>query len=200
MLDEGQDVFDSHERAGKAARQSITRTRHMHKTLIIISQRAQAVDVNARANVTWFYLCVKKQFLFWTRFKVYKTDDIDQSNNYPIWVRHDSTGREVWHAPLFHSGAPKKRIYDAYDSWYMRQEMIKSQDLKIEAYTLSFGDRWKVLYNAIFRKTGQAPKDVIKSTDGTRPKHNGDEKKQVVIPRTQGTAQVGTEVILRKEA
>lgn len=161
FLDEGQDTFDSHDRTTKAARQSITRTRHMHKTLIIISQRAQAVDVNARANVTYFYKCEKSKFLFWTKFKVYRTDEIDEGNNYPIWVRHDSTGRVTWKAHLWHSGSPKKWVYDMYDSWYLRQQMVKSQTLELEAYKLRPGERFRALYNVIFRRRGQVAKDTV---------------------------------------
>src|SRR3989304_3467469 len=150
MLDEGQDVFDSHHRAGKIARQTITRTRHMHKTLIVISQRAQAVDVTARGNVTHFYKCEKRNFPFLPAyFKVFRTDEIDENSNYPIWVRHDSTGREVWKADVFHSGFAKQWIYDMYDSWYMRQSAIRSQDMKVDAYALTFSERLKALTRAI---------------------------------------------------
>jgi hypothetical protein len=147
MLDEGQDVFDSHKKSGAIARQSITRTRHMHKTLIIISQRAQAVDVTARGNVTWFYKCEKIQFPFCPAFfRVRCTDEIDENSNYPLWVRHDSQGDITWRAPVWHSGFAKKEIYNAYDSWYMRQNMIRSQDLDIEAFTLSLKDKFKALF------------------------------------------------------
>lgn len=153
MLDEGQDVFDSGKKSGQIARQSITRTRHMHKTLILISQRAQAVDVNVRANCTFFYLCVKRDSLFFpTRFRVYRTDDVDESNNYPIWVRHNSQGEITWQAPVWHSAWAKKYIYDAYDSWYMRQSMIRSQDLKIEAYELTGSEKMVALADLIIGK------------------------------------------------
>jgi len=146
MLDEGQDVFDSHQRSGKIARQTITRTRHMHKTLIVISQRAQAVDVTARGNVTFFYKCEKVSWPFFpTRFRVYRTDEIDESNNYPIWVRHNSTGEKVWEADIWHSGFAKKRIYDAYDSWYMRKQQVRSQNISLEAYDLSFKEKLMAL-------------------------------------------------------
>lgn len=153
MLDEGQDVFDSHKRAGQITRQTITRTRHMHKTLIIISQRAHAVDVTARGNVTYFYKCEKRYFPFLgSHFRVYRTDEIDEANHHPIWARHDSTGRVVWKADVWHRGFAKKWIYDAYDSWYMRQEMVRSQDIKLEAYTLTFSDRLHALLRSFGRK------------------------------------------------
>lgn len=152
MLDEGQDVFDSHKRAGQIARQSITRTRHMHKTLIIISQRAQAVDVTARGNVTFFYKCVKRSWWFLgDYFKVYITDEIDETNNQPLWVRHDSQGRETWKAPIYFSGWGKKRVYDAYDSWYMRKNMVRSQQIHLDAYELGMIDKIRMLFRIIFR-------------------------------------------------
>jgi ABC-type histidine transport system ATPase subunit len=153
MLDEGQDVFDSNRKSGQIARQSITRTRHMHKTLILISQRAQAVDVNVRANCTYFYLCEKRtSVIFPTRFRVYRTDDVDESSNYPIWVRHNSQGEVTWKAPIWYSAWAKQYIYDAYDSWYMRQSMIRSQDLKIDAYELNFGEKMLALGDAVLGK------------------------------------------------
>ncbi len=153
MLDEGQDVFDSHQRAGKIARQSITRTRHMHKKLIIISQRAQAVDVNARGNVTWFYKCECLAVPFLPKyFKVYETQEIDNANNYPVWVRHNSTGEVVWKADVYHSGFARKSVYDAYDSWYMRKNMEKSQNVHVSAYELDFKARMKVLFRFFLPK------------------------------------------------
>lgn len=153
MLDEGQDVFDSHKKAGQIARQTITRTRHMHKTLIIISQRAQAVDVTARGNVTYFYKCEKRWLPFFGHFfTVYRTDEIDEGSNYPIWVRHDSTGRETWKAEKWHTGRAKKWIYDMYDSWYMRQQQIRSQDMKIDGFELNGRERLSLLWRKIWPK------------------------------------------------
>ena len=153
MLDEGQDTFDSHKRAGQIARQSITRTRHMHKTLIIISQRAQAVDVNARGNVTFFFKCECIKIPFLPKyFKVYITEDIDETNNHPIWVRHNSQGEVTWKAPVYYSAFGKKRVYDAYDSWYMRKQMIKSQEIHLEAYETNIFQKVQLLGKIIFKK------------------------------------------------
>ena len=157
MLDEGQDVFDSARRSGQIARQSITRTRHMHKTLIVISQRAHAVDVNARANVTYFYKCEKVKWPFFPfRFRVYRTDEIDEANNYPLWARHNSNGEVTWKAPLWHSAFAKKYIYDAYDSWYMRQQMIRSQDISVDAFQLTFRQKFGLLFGRKKRKKALA--------------------------------------------
>jgi hypothetical protein len=146
MLDEGQDVFDSHHRAGQIARQTITRTRHMHKTLIVISQRASAVDVTARNNVVAFYKCECISYPFLPKFfRVYITEDIDESNSNPLWIRHNSVGEVIWKAPIYYSGFARKHIYDLYDSWYMRKNMERSQATHLELYELNFMERLKLL-------------------------------------------------------
>lgn len=146
MLDEGQDIFDARERTQKTGRKTITRTRHMHKTLIIISQRAQAVDVTARANVTYFYKCVKTLAWFWpfkTYFKVYRTEEMD-NNNYPIWEEHLSG----WKAELWHSGFATNEVFDAYNSWYLRAGIPRSQTIDLEAYELN----WMQRFTSLFQK------------------------------------------------
>lgn len=164
MLDEGQDTFDSHQRAGKIARQSITRTRHMHKKLIIISQRAQAVEITARGNVTWFYKCEAKNFPFLPKFfKVYMTDEIDEANNYPIWIRHNSIGDVIWRADVYHSGFARKEVYDAYDSWYMRKNMVKSQDLHLQGYALTFREKVGIFWQLI--RYGKPPIELSTHTE-----------------------------------
>lgn len=123
----------------------------MHKKLIIISQRAQAVDVTARGNVRMFYKCEASHFPFLpTFFRVYCTEDVDNAQSYPVWVRHDSTGEEVWHAPVYHSGFARKEVYDAYDSWYMRKQMKKSQDVHLSGYELTQKEKLFLLFRLIF--------------------------------------------------
>lgn len=144
FLDEGQDIFDSRERIDKASRKILTRTRHMHKTLIIISQRAQAVDVTARANVTYYYKCVKTRAWFWpfkTYFKVYRTEEMDQQN-FPIW----EDPMTEWEAPLWQSHFASKEVYNAYNSWYLRSGIPNSQQLYFEAYELSLWDKIKAIF------------------------------------------------------
>lgn len=141
MMDEGQDIFDARERADKTTRKSLTRTRHLRKTLYIISQRAQAVDVTARANVTYFYKCVKTWRIYWpfkNFFKVYRTEEMD-NQNYPIWedVQND------WKAEVFYKGFAKNSIYNLYNSWYLRAGIPKSQEVKFNAYDLSWIERLK---------------------------------------------------------
>lgn len=135
FLDEGQDIFDSRERIDKASRKVLTRTRHMRKTLVIISQRAQAVDVTARANVQYYYKCVKTFAWFWpfkTYFKVFRTEEMDQGN-FPIW---EDPATE-WEAELWQSHFASDEVYKSYNSWYLRAGIPKSQEVSFEAYDLT---------------------------------------------------------------
>ena len=158
FMDEGQDIFDSRERMDKMSRKSITRTRHMRKTLIIISQRAQAVDVTARANVTFFYKCIKTWAWFWPfaiYFKIYRTEEMD-AQNFPIWEEL-STG---WTAELWKSHFARKEIYNAYNSWYLRAGMEKSQDIYFDAYDLTTLQKIKMLF-------GYKPTEKLLALPGT---------------------------------
>lgn len=153
FLDEGQDIFDSYEGRGmsQTKRKSLTRTRHLRKTLIIISQRAQAVAVTARANVTWFYKCVKTWvwYMPWRNyFKVYMTEEMDEGNN-PIWEKP----MEDWKAGIYHQGFEDKTVYSLYNSWYLREGIVPSQDVRFEAYTLNIIDKIK----AFFTKKQEVP-------------------------------------------
>jgi hypothetical protein len=147
FLDEGQDIFDSYEgRAmSQTKRKSLTRTRHLRKTLIIISQRASAVAVTARANVTWFYKCVKTWvwYMPWRNFfKVYMTEEMDDQSN-PIWEKP----MEQWTASVFHQGFEDKRIYNLYNSWYLREGIVPSQEVNFDAYNLTTMDKIKALFS-----------------------------------------------------
>lgn len=138
--DEGQDIFDSYEgtKMSKAKRKSLTRTRHLNKTLVIISQRPQAIAVTARANVNQFFRTIKKMswpFLF---FQVLSTEDIDASNM-PIWDNARVVDRYFG----------RKKIYNAYNSWYLRKGIPKSQEVYFDAFDLTFKERARLLYKHV---------------------------------------------------
>lgn len=163
FLDEGQDTFDSRGRITKKARQSITRSRHLHKTLIIISQRAQAVDVTARANVQYFYKCVKTLAWFWPfipYFKIYRTEEMD-NQNFPIW-ENLMTG---WKAELWRAHFANKNIYNLYNSWYLRAGIPRSQEFHFDAYSLSFFEKIKAIYSLIFGRKKTEKKNIVKYSE-----------------------------------
>lgn len=159
LLDEGQDIFDSYEGLGmsKKKRKTLTRTRHLHKTLIIISQRAQAVAVTARANVQYFYKCVKTMEWPWVFFKIYRTEEMDNSN-FPVWQILNSQGDPVWKAETWKSHFARRAIYDAYNSWYLRGGIERSQSVYFLAYDLKIWDKIRAFWDII----GPAPGTVIR--------------------------------------
>lgn len=159
FLDEGQDIFDSRERIEKSARKVLTRTRHMRKTLIIISQRAQAVDVTARANVTFYYKCVKTLAWWWPFkpfFKVYRTEEMDQQN-FPIW----EDLMTEWQAELWHSGFADADVYASYNSWYLRAGIPKSQEIYFEAYDLTLWEKIKLFFTKVQKQVVEPDEESL---------------------------------------
>lgn len=179
FMDEGQDVFDARGGMDRPARKTITRTRHMRKTLIIISQRAQAVDVTARANVTYFYKCVKTRAWFWpfkTYFKVYRTEEMDEQN-YPIWEERLPTGK-MWSAPVWQSHFASTEVYDAYNSWYLSEGKEKSQEVHFEAFDLTL---WEKIRGMVTEMTGGNMRD--RHLRDKRYKPPGESKLSTVYPQ-----------------
>jgi len=171
FLDEGQDIFDSYEGRGMSQlkRKSLTRTRHLRKTLIIISQRAQAVAVTARANVTYFYRCVKTRawfFPFVPYFKIYRTEEMDEQN-FPIWEKP----LEGWTAELWHSHFAKKSIYEAYNSWYLRAGIPKSQEVSFEAFDLNFFQKIYAFFKAVYGKKTKKEVDYHRVIETARARY-----------------------------
>jgi len=136
-LDEGQDIFDSYEgtNMSKKKRKTITRTRHLHKTLVVISQRYQAIPPTARANIKTFYKHVKVMAKPWLRFKVYATSEID-NNHMPIFDLEAKSFDAYW---------ASKKILKAYNSYYLSNGIPKSQSVHFEAYDFSFLGKIKLL-------------------------------------------------------
>lgn len=150
--DEGQDIFDSYEgtRMSKEARKSLTRTRHYNRTLVIISQRPQAIAVTARANVSVFHRHVKAFSGFGvTLFKVYSTEDID-GNNMPIFTVADQKGRQKMQARVSDWYFARKRIFAMYNSKYLRSGVKKSQEVQFEAYKIGFFSRIILFFYILF--------------------------------------------------
>jgi len=132
FCDEGQDLFDSYEgtKMSKKKRKSLTRTRHLRKTLVIVSQRAQAIAVTARANVNVFHKTVKKISWPVPFFQILETEEMD-NQNFPIWDN----------AKVIYSGFARKSVFNAYNSWYLSNGIPVSQEVYFEAFDLSFKER-----------------------------------------------------------
>jgi len=111
FIDEGQWIFDSYDRANFALekRKLIQATGHFRRTLNIIAQRTNSVQVTARAQVSRFYKCEKVLNWPWIRFKRTEFQDMageDVDETQPIGEKH------YW---------ASRKVYAAYNSWYLRE-------------------------------------------------------------------------------
>jgi len=142
-FDEGQDMFDSYEgnKFSKAKRRMILHTRHFHRTLNIISQRPTAIQVSARGNVNRFYKCVKIMSWPWVRFARF---EFQQMSGETV----DETVEPVSEKRYWASS----RVFNSYNTDYLAEGIPKSQQVFFEAYDLSFKERLKALYRAVFSR------------------------------------------------
>jgi len=135
FIDEGQWIFDSYEgtKFSKEKRRLILHTRHLNRSLNIISQRPMAIQKTARAQVNRFYKCVKKigfPVLIFARYEYQdlKDDDVDES---------EPLSTKVYFA--------RKRILNAYNSKYLRAGVPSSQEVYFKAFEFDFKARWLLL-------------------------------------------------------
>jgi len=152
FIDEGQWLFDSYDRTdfSKEKRKLLQSTGHYRRSINIIAQRTQSVQVTARAQVNRFYKCEKVfQWGNWVRFlrseyQDFTGEDVDESVK-PISVK------AYW---------GNKRVFGAYNSWYLRGDKpyIYPENDKYEATTL---DKIKILTSSGYREHISASADVI---------------------------------------
>jgi len=134
-LDEGHVAFDSYVMAKMSLRKrkTVLHTRHFDRTIIIISQRPQAIHTTLRGNVNRFYKCEKLLSFPFLLFRRSEIQDVDGMNNLP-----DET--KIVHKKLFIGW---KSLLNMYDSKYMRQGIEPSQYVHFNAYDLSYGLKWQ---------------------------------------------------------
>jgi len=142
FVDEGQWIFDSYEgtKFSKAKRRLILHTRHLNRSLNIISQRTQAIQVSARGQVNRFYRCEK---LFSWPFLIFRRTEFTEMKDNDV----DETAEPASFKTYFAS----KRVMDAYNSKYLRGGIEKSQEVNFEAFDLNFWSRTKLLLSFIPR-------------------------------------------------
>jgi len=139
FIDEGQWIFDSYEGTNfsKSKRKLILHTRHLNRSLNIISQRTQAIQVNARGQVNRFFKCSKKMsspFLIFKReeFQDMAGQDVDETQE-PI------STKKYW---------ARKKIFEAYNSYYYG-DLEPLHKVRFEAYRLNFSDRLLAMKNLL---------------------------------------------------
>lgn len=140
LFDEGHIFFDSYElmRMSMKKRQAILHTRHFRRTMIIVSQRPSAIHATVRGNVSRFHKVEKIALPFITLFKVTTTEELN-SSEMPDFDDYESIKLKI----------ASKRIFQAYDSWYIGKGATPSQELKIDAYELTYLERLQSLFNQI---------------------------------------------------
>jgi len=153
FIDEGQWLLDSYEgnKFSKEKRKLLLHTRHLNRSLNIISQRTQAVQVSARGQVNRFFKCEKKlewPFLIFkrTEYQDMKDNDVDESSD-PISEK---------------SYFASKKVMEAYDTKYLRAGIPKSQEVYFEAFRYSLRGRLKLLFSFLTGTTRRA----VNSTPG----------------------------------
>jgi len=161
FIDEGQWIFDSYQGRNFPVekRRLILHTRHMNRTLNIISQRTQAVAVTARGQVNRFYKCDVKLRIFGrtvfrrTEYQDMSGDDVDETAD-PISVK------VYWSNP---------KVFDAYDTHYLREQMPASQRVKFEAYDIPLAQRIEMfVMHVLLKRPFYAPVQESQKVEDTR--------------------------------
>lgn len=139
MIDEGHVVYDSYKltRMSMEERVMMTSTRHYDRTIYIISQRPSAIHANFRGNVNQFFKCEEMPKSWFSRyFKVTEFQDTDSSDK-PDETREeirDEDGEiEEWSykfAVAEETIKVDKKLYNRYDSKYLRANLPMSQHNK----------------------------------------------------------------------
>jgi len=156
-IDEGQWIFDSYEKTNfsKAKRKLILHTRHLNRRLVIITQRPTAIQVSARGNVNRYFKCEK--FMSWP-FIIFRQwqfqDMIGETVDENTPVRNGSfTKARVFFA--------KKRIFNSYNSKYLRGGIERSQTVQVEAWDLSFNEKLFFFASLFSLKRKREAKSVV---------------------------------------
>lgn len=148
--DEGHWLLNSYEatRIDLGKRRLTTETGHMNRKIVIISQRTQAIHVDARANVNQFFRCSKQTFfIFFMRLQVeefqdMKGNDVDESDESRIATRIYWSNDKYWR--LFNTHA-------------LRQGKPKSQEVYFNAYWVGFFGRIRLVLMNLFGRGKGAP-------------------------------------------
>lgn len=131
-IDEAWRVIDSYMPTrdfGTEVRSLILVTRHKYRTINLIAQRPNSIQVTARANVNRFYKFKKMRFLGWIYFARFEFQDmsgetVDEEKE-PLSVKR-----------YFGS----KRVFDAYNS-YFYGDLNPLHSLKLQAFDLRLHEK-----------------------------------------------------------
>jgi hypothetical protein len=150
FADEGHLIFDSYTatRMSMEKRASILHTRHFNRSIHIISQRPTAVHVAMRANVNVFYRCEK--IFQWGKIVRFKKTEFQDMANENVDENPDlEIGRRYYWG--------KQRIFEAYDTKYLRRGMKSSQKVMFEAYDYGYIARCALFFRQFFPQKIKEP-------------------------------------------
>jgi hypothetical protein len=185
FLDEGHVAFDSYEMARMSLekRKNVLHTRHFNRSIHIISQRPTAVHVAMRANVNCFYKCEQLwRFGNLVRFKRTEYQDMLNEN---VDENDEKIISEKWYWG-------KKRVFDAYNTKYLRGGLAASQKVLFEAYDLPYYITILRFFRKMFR-IKEKPKPIKLKVVCLSPyyhtlksiKINNEKKKRRTIKKTE---------------
>jgi len=140
-LDEGHVPFDSYEMAKMSMnkRIAVLHTRHFDRSINIITQRPTAVHVTVRANVNRFFKCEKMlQFKDFIIFR--KTEYQDMTG--------ETVNEEEAISTELYIG--RNKIFNLYNSKYLRGEVADSQSLNVYGYKLNYWNKIQLLWQKLF--------------------------------------------------
>ena len=145
FADEGHVWVDSYAstRISMEKRKTILHTRHFNRSINIISQRPTAIHVAMRANVNVFYKCEKIwQWGGIVRFK--RTEYQDMTDENVDENEEKEIGRKYYWGT--------KRIFESYNTKYLRGDTPQSQKVNFEAYNYGFFAKIALFFKVILRK------------------------------------------------
>jgi len=155
--DEGHWLLHSYEgvRQDLEKMRLITETGHMHRKIVIISQRTQSIHVNARGNVNRFFRCRKTTLLFFImrlqveEFQDMKGSDVDESEESLVETKIYWSNDRYW------------RLFNTH---FLREGRPVSQQLYFEAYDLNFAERAILFINLLFTRRSRRGVNAVADT------------------------------------
>jgi len=158
FVDEGWWLLPSMDKISMEELTFILSTRHMSRTINIISQRTMNIAKTARGMVNRYYKCERKNIPFFlyfkrTEFQQMADENVDENEDNIVSLK-------VYRA--------RSKVLNIYNSKYLRSAFIQSQKLYIQAYQLTAKERLRALLRSTLSRgvglsepTGQSLRDSI---------------------------------------
>jgi len=133
-LDEGYVAFDSYEMAKMSMlkRKNVLHTRHFDRSIWYTTQRPSAVHVAMRAQTNVFYKVRKFQIPF-LKIPIFRRTEHDLGSD-------ESVNENETFSTQFYWGS--KRVFQAYDTKYLRDGLSSSQEVLGTFWDLTMKDKF----------------------------------------------------------